>query len=57
MPTCQNCGSTVSKQYVRVFALPSQESVRCCPNCELLREGTSVRESRRSGDPGHSTGT
>ncbi|SFL56525.1 hypothetical protein SAMN04487950_4238 [Halogranum rubrum] len=57
MPTCQNCGSAVSKEYVRVFSLPSQESVRCCPNCDLLREGTSVRESRGSGSSGSSTGT
>jgi hypothetical protein len=48
MPVCQNCGSTVSKQYVRVFALPSQESVRCCPKCDRIRDGTTVRDARGS---------
>ena len=48
MPECDNCGSTVTKQYVRVFALPGRETVRCCPNCDRIREGAHVREARSS---------
>lgn len=32
-PECQNCGSTVSDRFVRVFS-PDGETVRACPRCE-----------------------
>lgn len=47
MPTCSNCESFVSKEYVRVFAPTSVDGVRVCPQCEdLVREGGEVRERR-----------
>ncbi|WP_420825976.1 DUF7563 family protein [Halococcus salsus] len=47
MPECENCGSFVTEQYVRVFAPPGMTSVRVCPNCpDLIRENGSVREAK-----------
>jgi hypothetical protein len=47
MPECQNCGSFVSRDYVRVFAPEGLEDARVCPRCEdAIREGASVREAR-----------
>jgi len=44
---CQNCGSAVSAQYVKVNEPDGVEQPRCCPNCEdLVRDGNGVRESR-----------
>jgi hypothetical protein len=49
MPDCENCRTFVTHQYVRVFAPPSMETVRVCPNCEdLLRDGAGVREAQSS---------
>jgi NAD-dependent SIR2 family protein deacetylase len=47
MPECQNCGSFVTEDYVRVFAPDGMERPRVCPNCEdLVRDGNGVREAR-----------
>ncbi|CAJ52856.1 DUF7563 family protein [Haloquadratum walsbyi] len=47
MPECQNCGSFVSRDYVRVFAPEGLNHARVCPQCEdIIREGAEVREAR-----------
>ncbi|WP_449271727.1 DUF7563 family protein [Halogranum amylolyticum] len=47
MPTCQNCGAIVSKQYVRVFTPESLDNPRVCPHCQdMVRAGASVRNAR-----------
>ena len=44
---CQNCGSHVDRQFVRVFEPEDEEAPRVCPNCEdLIRDGNSVRRKR-----------
>lgn len=47
MRECNNCGSSVSERYVRVFAPDETRGPRVCPNCEdLVRDGAEVREAR-----------
>jgi NAD-dependent SIR2 family protein deacetylase len=47
MPTCQNCGSFVTEQYVRVFTPEGNDGPRVCPECEdKLRDGAEIREAR-----------
>ncbi|WP_435181484.1 DUF7563 family protein [Halorussus sp. AFM4] len=47
MPTCQNCDSFVTRQYVRVFTPTDVEQPRVCPNCpDRIRDGADVRETR-----------
>ncbi|MFB6107857.1 MAG: hypothetical protein ABEJ82_03315 [Haloplanus sp.] len=47
MPSCQNCGSFVTDDYVRVFAPDDMEKPRVCPNCEdMVRDGADVRKAR-----------
>ena len=47
MPTCQNCGSFVTADYVRVFTPNDVDRPRVCPACEdLVRDGADVREAR-----------
>ncbi|ELZ38119.1 hypothetical protein C471_11061 [Halorubrum saccharovorum DSM 1137] len=47
MPTCQNCGSFVTTDYVRVFTPNEIDRPRVCPDCEdLVRDGADVREAR-----------
>ena len=47
MPTCQHCGSHVTKDYVRVFAPDGEEAPRVCPNCQtMIRDGATVRRAR-----------
>ncbi len=47
MPTCQNCGSFVTTDYVRVFTPNDVDRPRVCPACEdLVRDGADVREAR-----------
>lgn len=47
MPECQNCGSFVTTQYVRVFTPDEVDEPRVCPNCpDRLRDGAEVREAR-----------
>lgn len=47
MPECQNCGSFVTAQYVRVFTPNEVDEPRVCPNCpDRLRDGAEVREAR-----------
>jgi NAD-dependent SIR2 family protein deacetylase len=47
MPKCQNCGSSVTEAYVRVFAPDGMENPRVCPFCEdKVRDGADVREAR-----------
>lgn len=47
MPSCLNCESFVTEDYVRVFAPDELTTVRVCPNCEdKLRDGADVREAR-----------
>jgi hypothetical protein len=57
-PHCLNCGSRVSKQYVRVNAPPALEArgvVRACPADECGAQRTAdgrVRKARGIGKPG-----
>lgn len=47
MPECQNCGSFVTAQYVRVFTPDGEDCPRVCPDCpDKLRDGADVREAR-----------
>ncbi|SFL23580.1 hypothetical protein SAMN04487950_2969 [Halogranum rubrum] len=47
MPECQNCGSFVTVDYVRVFAPDGLEHPRVCPRCEdMIRDGGSIRQAR-----------
>jgi NAD-dependent SIR2 family protein deacetylase len=47
MPSCQNCDSFVTDDYVRVFAPDGMDEPRVCPNCEdLVRDGADVRQAR-----------
>jgi len=47
MPKCQNCGSSVTDAYVRVFAPDGMDNPRVCPFCEdKVRDGAEVREAR-----------
>ena len=47
MPTCQNCVSFVTKQYVRVFTPPDVEALRVCPACDdMVRDGAEIRQAR-----------
>jgi NAD-dependent SIR2 family protein deacetylase len=47
MPECQNCGSFVTTEYVRVFAPNGEQHPRVCPRCEdMVRDGNDVREAR-----------
>jgi hypothetical protein len=47
MPTCQNCGSFVTTDYVRVFTPNEVDRPRVCPACEdMVRDGADVREAR-----------
>ncbi|MFB6146151.1 MAG: hypothetical protein ABEJ08_00505 [Halobacteriaceae archaeon] len=47
MPECQNCGSFVTEQYVRVFAPDGHDQPRVCPHCEdVIRDGAEIREAR-----------
>ena len=47
MPTCQNCGSHVTRAYARVFTPDGVDDPRVCPRCDdKLREGAEVRDAR-----------
>lgn len=47
MPKCDNCGSFVTTEYVRVFAPEEMDNPRVCPSCEdKVRDGNDVREAR-----------
>lgn len=50
MPECQNCGSWVSNEYVRVHSRDG-ETVRSCPadDCGAVREGGQVRAAKDMG--------
>lgn len=38
-PVCQNCGSTVSARYVRVFVPEHRTRPECCPACpDMIRD-------------------
>jgi hypothetical protein len=45
MPTCNNCGSHVTKKYVKVFS--DGGGVDGCPNCpDMVRNGADVHKNR-----------
>ena len=47
MPTCENCDSFVTENYVRVFAPEGRNSVRVCPGCQdKIRDGAEIRTAR-----------
>ena len=47
MPSCQNCGSAVTKQYVRVFTPTGVDEPRVCPRCDdMVRSGAEIRPAR-----------
>jgi hypothetical protein len=49
MPECANCGSHVTRDYVRVFTPPDVDIPRVCPECpDRIRDGNSVRQARSS---------
>jgi len=47
MPECENCGSFVTRDYVRVFS-PNDDAVRTCPYCpdKIRGEGGDPRDAR-----------
>lgn len=47
MPECQNCGSWVSEDYVRVLS-PDGDGVEACPaaECDMVRRGGETRPVR-----------
>jgi len=52
MPECQNCGSFVTKDYVRVFTPSDTDGPRVCPDCEdMIRDGADIREARSPRQP------
>ena len=52
MPECQNCGSFVTKDYVRVFTPSDTADPRVCPACEdMIRDGAEIREARSPRQP------
>lgn len=47
MPTCDNCESFVTAQYVKVFTPPDVDQPRACPRCpDKVRSGAEVRDAR-----------
>lgn len=47
MPTCGNCDSFVTSQYVRVFTPDDHDQPRVCPKCEdKVREGGTIRDAK-----------
>jgi hypothetical protein len=47
MPTCQNCNSFVSKDFVRVFEPDGIKDPRACPKCvDKVRTGGKIRDAR-----------
>lgn len=56
MPTCGNCGSHVTDDYVRVRYWPEvdTDNLPCCPHCEdkVFREGE-IRDARSNAGRGH----
>lgn len=52
MPTCANCGSFVSKDYVRVFTPDELDRPHCCPACpDKIRDNGKVRDARANRAP------
>lgn len=49
MPECGNCGRHVSEEYERVFLPDDRETVRCCPECDVMRDGPDTRKKRSAG--------
>lgn len=49
MHQCQNCGSSVTERYVRVFEPQGVDDPRVCPHCDdMIRHGADVRENRNT---------
>lgn len=50
MPECENCGSHVTLDYVRVFSPDDdEETVRTCPMCpDMIRDGIGRPREARS---------
>jgi len=47
MPQCQNCGSHVTEQYIRVFSKNGADHVDACPDCpDLKRANGKPREKK-----------
>lgn len=47
MPSCSNCGSFVTEDYVRVLSPDGAGQPRACPFCEdMVRENGRVRAAR-----------
>lgn len=49
MPTCENCGSDVSRRYMRVFAPDADGDPDSCPKCDLGLGNGAVESSGSSG--------
>lgn len=51
--TCLNCDGPVSDDFVRVFAPDhlSDGTVRFCPHCTAVKDGSRVRQARSRGKP------
>lgn len=57
MPTCSNCGASVTEAYVRVFAKDEGEGVQVCPSCpDKMRTSTGEVRDARSTRRNHSKG-
>jgi len=47
MPTCENCESHVTDNYVRVFTPDKLDNPRACPQCDdLIRQNGQIRKAR-----------
>ncbi|WP_425492956.1 DUF7563 family protein [Halohasta litorea] len=47
MPTCENCESHVTDNYVRVFTPDGLDNPRACPQCDdLIRHNGQIRKAR-----------
>jgi hypothetical protein len=47
MPEC-DCGRFVTERYVRVFSPEGVDGVRCCPDCDVIRDGSGGTREKRS---------
>lgn len=48
MPTCDNCGAHVTRQYVRVFVPDDLDAPAACPSCpDRVRDAAGAAKDRR----------
>lgn len=50
-PTCSNCGSHLSSDYLRVCVPDDEDGIQACPHCnDRIRRGGGWREYRYDWD-------